>query len=268
MTKRGMQILVALGVVGVAAPFVRAVDITSCAQAVPDGDIGTLTTDLACYPDQGIVLGRGATLDLAGHSIRAAITPPAEAEGQVGISCPNGRCRVRGPGIIASFRGVAIIGLDRTRLDVTDLDIHDNGIGVYGNRVTLRNVSLYVNTDWGASANALRAVEVDSSGNWGDGLVGDTVRGQDVSVTGNGGHGVNGNRVRLSRLEARNNVGFGVRSIYPGRTRLSYSTLADNGAGDVGSERRPALPNTSCGISRQLSEGGGDLGTWGVCSAD
>src|SRR5262245_61121520 len=68
-----------------------AVDITACDQEVPAGEVGVLTTDLDCgWPappgSYGVEIGKSATLDLQGHTIRGA---------QWAVYCPErGRCSV------------------------------------------------------------------------------------------------------------------------------------------------------------------------------
>jgi hypothetical protein len=242
----------------------RAVDITACGQTVPDGEIGVLQVDLVCPSGDGIVMGARTDLQLNGHTI-AAETP---TEGQVAIACSRGSCRIQGPGTVSGFKGVAIAGLNRSRLEISDVDLHDNGVAIDGHRVTLTNVGLSANEDWGASGRHLVATNVTAVGNLGEGIAGRTIRCIDVVASDNGRDGVRANRLNAERLTATGNGGYGVQSIYPGRTRLEDSTVTGNATADVGSQRAPVLRVTSCGTSRRLSEAGADLGTWGVCDSD
>jgi hypothetical protein len=241
------------------------VDVTACGQSIPEGTVGVLVADLVCPNDDVILLERGATLRMNGHSLSAA----SPEEGQVGIGCVAGRCRIEGPGQVSGFQGVAIFALDPSRLEVSGVQVTASGIGIHGNRVTLSDVQLSGNADWGASADRLVATNVSAIANQGDGLGGKSIRGTDITTTGNGGSGVRCNRIKAERLTSTGNGEYGVRSIYPGVTKLDESTLSNNAVADIGSQRIPRLRGgTTCETSRRLSEAGADLGTWGVCSND
>jgi hypothetical protein len=90
----------------------------------------------------------------------------------------------------------------------------------------------------------------------------------DVAASGNAGDGIRSNRVVAKRLTATGNAGYGAQSIYKGNTKLVDSSLTGNGVADVGSQGHPRLVRTTCDVSRRLNDGGGNLGTWGVCAAD
>ena len=92
--------ILGLGLVllGVLATHAHALDVTSCPLIVPGGETATLQADVDCivgspgYNAYGIVLGRGARLELNGHTLRQVgyelVTP---------VAC-LGKCEVVGPG--------------------------------------------------------------------------------------------------------------------------------------------------------------------------
>jgi hypothetical protein len=248
----------------VAPPRAQAVDVT-CGQTVADDTVGVLVADLSCPGSSIITLGRRATLQLNGHSLSAT----APNGGQVGIACPEGPCRVEGPGQVSGFGGMAILALEANLLEVSDVQVSDNGVGIHGNRVILSDVQLSGNTDWGAGGERVVLTNVSAIGNPGDGITGEKIRGSDITTSGNGGNGVRCNNLKVDRLTAMNNGGYGVQSTHRGTTKLSESTLAGNAVADIGSQKRPRLlSGTTCDTSRRLSDGGADLGTWGVCAND
>ena len=73
MTRIGIVVAVAL-----AASRAAAVDVSSCGQAVPDGETGVLQADLDCSADPAVTLGNRSTLDMNGHAIVAR---------HIGVSC-------------------------------------------------------------------------------------------------------------------------------------------------------------------------------------
>src|SRR5207249_8114063 len=64
-----------------------AIDILSCGEMVPAGDVGVLQADLTCS-GVGVEVDEMATLQLNGHSITGA---------SPGVFCPH-RCTIQGPG--------------------------------------------------------------------------------------------------------------------------------------------------------------------------
>src|SRR5262245_39694439 len=84
----------------------RALDITSCGTAIPADEVGTVQTDFDCVigvpgnPYFGIVLQRGAQLDLNGHTITfvqdSTMIGPVECESS---------CEVHGPGTLTISTG-------------------------------------------------------------------------------------------------------------------------------------------------------------------
>jgi hypothetical protein len=246
-------VLVGCTLVALGQPLASfAFDITSCDQLVPDHQVGTLQADVMCVPGEGIALGRSATLQLNGHTVS---TDADISFGMVGIACLRGTCRVDGPGEVSGFGGASA---------------HDNSVGILGGRVQLFDVHLEGNSEWGASGDKLQATNVTASGNNGEGLLGNSLKLTDVVTSGNVRDGVRCSSVTARRLTATDNLGFGIQSVYPGRTKVVDSVVTGNGIGyaDVGSQRRPNLKGTTCGTSHRLSDAGGYLGTWGLCTAD
>ena len=91
------------------APHADALDVTACGVVAAPGEVATLEADVDCtqgsaeFPDWGITLGRGATLDLNGHTL--TLEPSA---GIGAVQCTS-RCEVAGPGAITGAgSGVAI----------------------------------------------------------------------------------------------------------------------------------------------------------------
>src|SRR5689334_23011134 len=76
---------------------VFALDVTTCGQTVPTGDVGVLQADLSECVD-GVVLADRAVLDMAGHAISAS---------HLGVQCIAPRCAVHGPGDISG----AVVGI-------------------------------------------------------------------------------------------------------------------------------------------------------------
>jgi hypothetical protein len=285
----------------------HAFDVTQCGQVVPAGETGVLQGDLTCAKstfagfcarcsavpgacgadtsqpcntvadcapsgDQcvkvGVVLGRSATLDLAGFALRGAVGDAPE----IGVLSGRGRASINGPGEIANFdfgthlSGRAVLdgltvqdcvhqGIFGFNLRLTNVTATANGVGVVGGRVQLRGgVIASANTSDGVSA---------SSG----------IRGSGLTASNNGGHGVHA-RIRglvLTGLTANDNGGAGVLSARGGI--LIDSSLAGNDGGgigvDVGTERRPRLVRTTCGKSSQTQSNGFSWGPpWGVCTND
>src|SRR5262245_51732863 len=118
----------------VAGSPASAMDVTTCGQFVPAGELAVLTADLACaraapcpISAQGTVFDGGASVELNGHSITGD-------DSGVGGSCtPQGRhtfrkpCRVVGPGTVSGFEiGVGGIGV----VEVARVTTRENIYGV------------------------------------------------------------------------------------------------------------------------------------------
>src|SRR5262245_16040519 len=270
------------------APVV-ALDVTACGTVV-SGTSGVLRADLACpgagpvclYPaadgttaacstdaDCGAIrggpcvpiavgLGKGATVDLGGHSITGA-----------GVLCRGpGRCRVTGPGYIAGAP-VGIVGHAPLRVDGLDVRNGSYGIYAWARRVRVEHLNVTGNAYDGITSvkGQLRAEDVNANDNGGAGLDSSLwpLRGKDVHALRNGGNGMNAASVRVLRLTVEDNVGYGASSlngIVAPASSIVRNAVASGGI-DVIASRRPVLRGSVCDHS---SDGAG--GTWGVCRLD
>ncbi len=113
---------------------VFALDVVTCGQTVPTGEVGVLQADLTGCVD-GVVLANSAVLEMAGHAISAS---------HLGVQCIGSHCAVHGPGDI-SGAAVGIWGFYPTgKVEVAGVDIHDTPLGGIQNarRATLTNVTV------------------------------------------------------------------------------------------------------------------------------
>ncbi len=269
-----MKTTIVAAVLVMLCPEARALDITSCGQVVPDGETGILQADLVCPPAPpgppyfAVQLNRGATLEMNGHSITGQ---------QLGVFC-FGDCTVRGPGEITGASSNAIGAPIGIRVDVSDLDIHDNhGImDVAGSKLTLANITASHNA-YGIRAASLKATNVTINDNAGDALlVQKRLIATDVTVTNTGEGGISTlGSIRATRLVVSGAAGVGLFS--RGRAKLMDSSVTGSGflALDLVTGRKPRLLGTStCGHSAGLVKDPANPGmlligpTWGVCASD
>jgi len=276
MTRLALALVLTLSAV---AP-VRAVDVTTCGQVVPDGETGVLETDLDCSADPAeaaVTLGNCSTLDMNGHAIVAR---------NGAVSCGFERsagCVVRGHGVSPSGVGdvsggsYGIVGASK-RVTVSDVDVHDVAIGgiVVNERLVATNVTVVHGGANGIVANKrLTAVNVVSSDNEYFGIDSPRVTGTDVTANGNGYSGVSCRRCVLTGLTATGNgftdipvgAGGGLQGV---SAKLVDSTLTGNVVDgvapvDIDTFRRPHIVSTTCEHSRQR---GDPASSWGVCAAD
>jgi hypothetical protein len=69
------RVLLGVAVLLALAGQAFSLDITSCDQAIPDGELGTLQTDLSCAGAfVAVRVGAGATLAMNGHAITGNFT--------------------------------------------------------------------------------------------------------------------------------------------------------------------------------------------------
>src|SRR5262249_25546464 len=148
----------------------------------------------------------------------------------------------------------------RATIDISDVDIHDNGCGIFSRfppgRIRLSNVTIRDNTHSGI-ANAT------------------SVSGEDVTVTDNGDDGIAGVRVKLERLVATGNGSTGIlggAGVWAGAPlRLVDSTVTGNNGYKQGfdliSRRPPRLDNVTCGTSGR-TDAGQPMPSWSVCAND
>src|SRR5262245_24312542 len=167
----------------------RAVEVHSCGQRVPDGQVGHLYADLTCAsPDRepAVWLGRGATLRMNGHTVRS--TNP---DGAVGILCPAS-CTISGPGLIAGPGGdqnEAGIQSEAGRLAVTDVEIASFARGILGfpqGRLSGTNLFVHDCSDTGIVSGSLVAHGITATNNGTAINVFRTIRGTEIDASGNG----------------------------------------------------------------------------------
>lgn len=231
-----------------------AVDVTSCDQTVPAGEVGVLTADLSCIGDvAGVTLNDGATLEMSGHTING---------GTVGIYCYPFSCTVHGPGEvtgattgISAFHSEALLRKSRhSSLTITGVNVHDN----LGEGIHHESLGKLVLTDVTANANTQNGISTRG-----------TVIGTNVTVNDNGRLAIMADlgKVTIVGLNATGNAaGFpGTPAVSVGRKklRLENSNVTGNNGLDLATRVKPFLINTTC--EHSLKPNGK---TWGVCSLD
>jgi hypothetical protein len=232
------------------------VTVTDCGGFVPAGERGVLQNDLNGCESAGVVLGRGAMVELNGHTIHA---------GAWGIYCTERKCTIRGPGQITGT-STAAIGTDngKCKATVSDVDLHDN----LGNGIQLTPSSLLIVHNTDIRHNGKNGIEVPVG----------IVKGSDVTIRDNTGNGmVNTARFVFSGLALQDNGAPGIVSPF-GAGVLKRSLLARNnahdpsGTMDIATNKRPRLVDSACERSGIIPESGivpGGMGPgWGVCSRD
>ena len=274
----------------VAATSARAdVDINSCGQEIPAGQVGTLRVDLDCPVEtnpvnNAIRMGSRSTLLLNGHSVRGA----AET---ITAYLANGTVRIIGPGQIVDagldnpFVGVAV-NVGHGRLDLRDVVITNAKIAVFlfnssanvsdttidGGRQgiiyraetgsekggRLRASNLAIGPGDGASPGIdvlqLNAQNVSVTGR-SDGIVVSRLKGEDVTSSQNAGDGIRADLIKADRVTASDNSNDGIHA-----ARLVGDDVTASGNGDEGivatklkGSRYTASQNFSIGIA------GGDV---------
>ena len=227
-------------------------DVATCGQTVPSGEVGVLQADLSGCVD-GVVLADRAVLEMTGHAISAS---------HLGIQCVGSRCTVHGPGAI-SGAVVGIWGFYPTgRVDVTDVDIHDTPSAGIQNarRATLTNVTV--------RRAGFGAIDPEYSA----GIYVDRLKGTNVTTADNAGYGVlGGTTVKLTALTSTGNGNAGIAA--QNRSLLRESTITGNNGYGVGIDyvayRRPRVIDTVCGLSASPGATAEEPGPpWGVCTGD
>jgi hypothetical protein len=229
----------------------RAVDVTTCGQVVPTRETGVLQVDLTSCPSSavGVFLQDRAVLDLNGHAV---------ASGGTGVHCLGRRCAVHGPGEVRNALYVGILASAYSaRLNVADVDVHDNGsAGIIASagkpRVALERVH--------AHDNAV-GVEVIYRGR---------IAGEDVDASNNHGNGiVAGSYFHFKRLTLTGTTngpytGDGLVCLYGGGIIVDSTVTGSSGI-DIVTVKRPKVVRSACGTSRRIDASGP---TWGVCAND
>ena len=263
-----------------------AVDVATCGQLVPAGQVGVLQADLDCGGDEaagaclteaaaacasdpgctdaacgGVLLRDGSTLAMNGHTVANGV-----------VVCPlfHSSCSVVGPGTIVGGYGLTALG---RKLDASGgLDVHGGEVGIanYKGRVILQDATVSGVANWGIQAyRGLRATNVTSNNNEIGILVyNGSFTGSGITANDNRGTGVlvAAGRLVLTGLMATGNGrdpeyrGAGV--LCEGRTVLVNSVVTGNYADgtrplDLLAKRRPVLVDSTC-----------DHSLWGICSQD
>jgi hypothetical protein len=268
--------LLALAVAAlVFVPFgADAVDVTTCGQIVPRGQVGVLTGDLNCTTRFGVQLEERATLDLAGHTL--SVTDDGQLPLNIAVFCASGpdlihgSCRVLSsaatPGVVAGD-GAVYSGILGKRVRVENVDV--DGFATYGiigsHKTQLSGVSVSGVGDVGVvSTKKIKASEVTVQGN-GQGIFAPVVRLENVSVNANDSFGISGLRVIGKEIEVTGNTP-GILARRALRLRLSNVT---GNTIDLLSSRRPSLRDTTCDVSRKIADDGSvSTESWGVCAGD
>ncbi len=296
--------LVLIAVLQGIAGHASAADVTACGQLVARGDVGVLQVDLDCTggprvcvnstltpcetaddcndpvaarlcASLGVVVGKGATLNLNGHSIAA------DGQTGYGVWCaePNGRqtgnsvpCTVYGPGDV----GGGALGIGSSKLTIHDVSVHGARIeGIFGaDGVNAAHVTVdHVGEVGGGyagiyTAKRLQALNLTVNDNTGIGILAGSVRGTTVTANGNSGPGVQTyGQITVTGLTAQNNGEAGVYSY--GGGKLVDSVVTGNPY-DLLMHARPRVENTTCDLSARLPDKAQPVptGTWGVCAGD
>ena len=220
------------------------VPISACGDVVPRRSIGYLTTDLDCEfapggPIAAVLISRGSTLELRGHTIRANFLFAAVICGEL-VERPGfdpalvvqSRCSIDGGGTITRS---SLIG---DKMTVTDVTIDDT----YGGSMYCDNSCKVINTTVTGSG----GTAIESRG---------AVSMTDSTVTGSAKNGVLAQRLRA----------FG--SSITGSGGSSECVGASPPCADIALERRPNLHDTTCGTSSKTATQIPPL-DWDVCTAD
>jgi hypothetical protein len=252
----------ALAVVGMLAVLpAHAVDVTSCGQVVPAGEVGNLVADLDCAGTPvAVVLARNAGLEMGGFRLSGGFP------GGNGVACEAGACLVNGPGRISGFDfGVTTMSGSARRLSVSGVDFDGNSWGIRHEGRGLTSVTDVTIRDClngaGVLVWRLRATNVRVERCINGFSVVTSVKGENVAATDNGNAGIAaGGQAALRGVTARGNqIGINARLM-----RLTDSDSTGNPFADLLSGGRPRLTNTTCGTSRNYNTGD----TFGICQDD
>jgi hypothetical protein len=236
---------VALGMIVAAASTspAQTVSITACGQTVPAGQAGVVEADLACPTDIGtfaVRVEKQGSLDLAGHTL---------VGGNAGVRCLD-RCTVTssgGPGTVrdSGTAGIAVVSEGVGRLTVSNVILENNEFciltdflrgKVTGEQVTLTDCGL------GIQARKILITGLTASGTY-------TVAQARRTM------------LRDSTVSASTGTAFTGKAV-----TLTNSTVTGSASGvDLLTDRRPRLVNSTCEVSRKLSQ---PTETWGVCAND
>lgn len=263
------------------ARWTHAVPVTACGQVITAPDVGMLTGDLDCSgrrlcqdcsdPRRCIdtevtcaadgdcspssfcvgapaVVLRGARLELGGFSLRGE---------SAGVSCVSGHSSVVGPGRI--FGSKVGISQGRGRLQVRDVTLDGNELGLWAARGTVIDVRVTGNADAGLRGETLTLERVTVSGYRVGVSVDKRVTATDLSVVGAEYSLWSDRRASAQRFTTQGAL-IGVRAR---QVRLLDSFVVGSSIADVSSDKRPRVENTECETSAGAPPDGG---TWRVCN--
>lgn len=236
------------------------VEVTACGQEVPPGRSAILMNDLTCALSNGalgVALGRGAKLDMQGHTITGGVASvaclPVMCDGTwCGPMKTSGRCEVSN-GTITGARYE----------------------GISAGKVVVRNVTFANNRAYAILA--FHKAEVRDSQIVGDQTgVQANLRIRLVNTTIDGGYVVSSKRVDLFDSSVTN---VGILGIFGRDVRLTNSSVTGNGTdprcgvdatcADIASTKQPRLDATStCGHSLDTRDFPYTTPSWGVCTLD
>jgi hypothetical protein len=265
----GLVMVVALARVAPAAT----VDVTSCPVVVPAGAVGVVQGDLDCLAgdDFGyVVLGRGAALELNGHTL-------TYHQGSVPLALVHceSSCTIRGPGALASADGgyASVVVADGSSAVIEDVSIGGmvHAIIAIEGRVKIRRSNI-AGQQWGVGGVKKAVLEevtvsVTDAGGYciGGAEPRSSIIGTDVTLT-SCHYGIQAwRRVKMTRLTAAGQPGIAVHS--QRRLVLIDSSVTGSGIVDLLSARPPVLVNTACDTSG-VDVDGDITQSWGVCAND
>jgi len=272
-------VLVSIALMAIAADVAGAVDVVSCGQVVPAGEIGELTGALDCSSassgSPAVVLGNRATLELHGNPLTA---PPDGT----GVACQGRKCTVEGPGwlLAAPFPQTSLAGVAAVKNVLVSgggLEIYRNETGVLASDGTARlsGVTLRQNGT-GVEAKVLKAEQIFVLNSERIGIEASKgVRGEAIEVRDSGWAGISTRTFKIDGFIAATNGFTGTTSggaiLATRRGVLRNSSISANEFNgvplDLITGSPPTVIDTTCHHSAMLIDGA-PSGTWGVCSLD
>ena len=173
-------------------------------------------------------------------------------------------------------RADRLLHLERGRLRISDVDLHDARGGLHGSantlferdtRVVAQRVAAHGNAQFGIWVTRLNGKVIDASHNGSVGISADRLSGTAMTTSTNGASGLFGDKISAKGLISNDNGDAGVRAV---SASLKNATMTgNNGLGmgiDVATLNRPHAHNVTCGKSQVLAAVAG--ANWGICTGD
>jgi hypothetical protein len=270
----------------------HALDITTCGQTVPAGEIGNMLNDLDCPlgasgvcaedPSQScvysvagcettpsrvcvrvgaVVLENGARLLMDGHKIRG---------GDYAVECVGRTCGIAGgagQGVLESAGALCSGGIwgsaggapSGVRMVLSDLHVAGGGCTIVRNspgQIFATNLTID-NASWGIVARRLQGSNIVVNNSAGHGIhVPGLVKVDGLTANGNGGYGIIADKLRGSNIQANGNTQHGI----AGDLRATTVEASSNGAGGIRSPRTSRLNGLTAvgngGIGVETIQGG------------